>query len=349
MSNDFGRALIDWYHLVKRDLPWRVTQDPYCIWLSEIMLQQTQVVTVIGYYNRFIKKYPTVNALAQANESEVYKLWEGLGYYSRARNLIRCAKEIVESYEGKFPQTVEGLKKLPGIGPYTAGAIASIAFNVKSHAVDGNVMRVISRIKMLEADVRNPKNRVVFESEVMRLMVDDSGDFNQGLMELGATICTPKSPKCHICPVQSFCMAYSSETQLNYPVKTPTPKKERLRMAVVILKHKGAYLMHLRPVGGLLSNLWGFPVVQVDGECQSPERLAREYLASDFGIQVKFDKETKGKTHIFTHLIWEMTLYHYDLIEMPDLIEDPEIAWVEPSAFSDYAIPTAFKKLLDLL
>lgn len=341
--------MITWYHAVKRDLPWRKTKAPYSIWLSEIMLQQTQVATVISYYNRFIEKYPTVDALAKANESEVYKLWEGLGYYSRARNLIRCAKEVVESYEGEFPQTVDGLKKLPGVGPYTAGAVASIAFGVKCHAVDGNVMRVISRVKTIEADVGDPKNRGIFELEVMALIEGDPGDFNQGLMELGATVCTPKSPKCHICPVQIHCKAFSNKTQLKYPVKSPKPKKDRIQMAVVILKHEGAYLMHMRPVGGLLSNLWGFPALALEKDCQSPERFVGDYLEVEFGIKAKFDKEEQGKKHVFTHLIWEMTLYHYKLVTMPASIEDPEIAWVNPNNFSEYAIPTAFKKLLDLL
>jgi len=179
-----SKALLDWYDLVKRELPWREDTVPYKVWISEIMLQQTQVVTVVDYFNRFIAKYPDVIALSKADESDVFKLWEGLGYYSRAKNLIRCAQIIADDHKGVFPSTVEGLQKLPGIGPYTAGAIASIAFNESVPAIDGNVLRVISRLYLIDLPINQAKHMDVFKEQTMHLMTERPGDFNQALMEL---------------------------------------------------------------------------------------------------------------------------------------------------------------------
>jgi len=201
-------ALVNWYLEEKRDLPWRKTNDPYKIWVSEVMLQQTKVETVIPYYERFIKKYPSLEALASAEEEELLKQWEGLGYYSRARNLQAGVREVVEAYNSQVPTSREEISKLKGVGPYTAGAVLSIAYGVPEHAVDGNVMRVLSRILLIEEDIAKPKTKKIFERAVMELIdKEDPSSFNQGLMELGAVICTPTKPKCLLCPVREYCTA----------------------------------------------------------------------------------------------------------------------------------------------
>ena len=345
----FTNDLLKWYRENKRDLPWRKTSDPYSIWLSEIMLQQTQVATVIGYYNRFLEKFPTVDALANASEEDVYKLWEGLGYYSRARNLMRCARQVVEEHNGRFPASVEALKKLSGIGPYTAGAVASIAFDVKAHAVDGNVMRVISRLDEMGLDISDPKNRVYFENRVLELMEASPGDFNQGLMELGATICKPTNPICRSCPVNSHCKAYENGSQKSYPYKKPKAEKKKENIAVIIVKNQEKILIVKRGPDGLLSNLWGFPSLEVQDHGSSNNHLVQEFLEETFSMRASYIGTIKGKRHIFTHRIWTMDLYIYELESVPEVIEDPQVAWVDSESLMEYAIPTAFKKLLNLL
>lgn len=336
--------------LNKRALPWRTDFEPYTVWLSEIMLQQTQVVTVIDYFNRFVKAYPTVQKLARANEEEVFKLWEGLGYYSRVRNLMRCAKIIVEQYDGIFPMELKKLLKLPGIGPYTAGAISSIAFNQQVAAVDGNVMRVISRYRTMDIDISDTKNRIVFEDEVLALMGDNARDFNQALMELGATVCTPKQPKCLQCPVNNECKAFEQGTMECYPVKLKKVSKKLMEMAVIILQQQDKVLIVKRPNTGLMPNLWGFPVVEnVD---ETAEARVQNYMQHEFGLEVSVLKVDDGAKHIFTHLIWDMQLYRCILKDSNTAIkpiEFPETQWVKPQKFSEYAFPTAFRKLFQLI
>jgi A/G-specific adenine glycosylase len=346
----FHKGLIDWYSEVKRVLPWRESFEPYTVWLSEIMLQQTQVITVIEYFNRFVKAYPSVEALAQANEEQVFKLWEGLGYYSRARNLIRCAKIVVEQYDGIFPKTLKELLKLPGIGPYTAGAILSIAYNEPVPAVDGNVMRVVSRYRTLDVNVSDPKSRIVFENEVMALMGGSPRDFNQGLMELGATVCTPKQPKCAQCPVNERCKAFESVTVTQYPVKLKKIEKKTMEMAVIVLEQHGKVMIVKRPNKGLMANLWGFPVIE--SLSQTPEREVEQFMYEEYGLEVAVLKKEEGAKHIFTHLIWNMKVFRCNLKEtnqVVKVIEYPETLWVKPEAFSLYAFPTAFRKLFPLI
>lgn len=222
---NFQRDLVDWYKMNQRDLPWRADQDPYKVWVSEIMLQQTRVDTVIPYFNRFLGLFPTLEALAEADEEKVLKAWEGLGYYSRVRNLQTAVKEVAEQYGGRVPDTPEDISKLKGVGPYTAGAILSIAYGVPEPAVDGNVMRVLSRILLIEEDIGKAKSRTLFEKAVRELISkEDPSSFNQALMELGALICTPKSPACLICPVHEHCRAFEQGRQRELPVKEKKQK-----------------------------------------------------------------------------------------------------------------------------
>lgn len=300
----FRNSLIEWYIAEKRDLPWRRTNDPYKIWVSEIMLQQTRVDTVIPYYERFIKEFPTIELLATADEEKLLKQWEGLGYYSRVRNLQAGVKEVRENYNSIVPDTREEISALRGIGPYTAGAILSIAYQKPEHAVDGNVMRVLSRVLLIKDDIAKPKTRKIFEKAVSELIDPvDPSSFNQGLMELGATICTPTSPKCLLCPVRENCAAFYAGEQNELPIKTKNKKTKALTYDVFVVQNQeGRFLLEKRAESGLLANLWQFPMV---------ERVVKNVetiplLEERFGIYFTKENEIGPFKHVFSHLTWEM-------------------------------------------
>lgn len=297
-------ALVSWFLEEKRDLPWRKTKDPYKIWVSEVMLQQTKVDTVIPYYERFITKYPSLESLAHAKEEELLKEWEGLGYYSRARNLQAGVKEVVESYGSVVPNTRKEISKLKGVGPYTAGAVLSIAYGVPEHAVDGNVMRVLSRLLLIKEDIAKPKTKKIFEEAVMELIDEDNPSaFNQGLMELGAVICTPTKPKCLLCPVRENCTAFFEGMQEQLPIKTINKKTKVHKMkAVVIENDDGQVLLEKRPSKGLLANMWQFPMVELPTATHTME----EVIEHDYGIEILKGEELIVFKHIFSHLVWEM-------------------------------------------
>ncbi|WP_432360834.1 A/G-specific adenine glycosylase [Sporosarcina sp. UB5] len=304
LEKEFRKALITWYLEEKRDLPWRRTSNPYYIWVSEVMLQQTRVDTVIPYYERFIEKFPTLADLANADEEEVLKMWEGLGYYSRARNLQAGVQEVVTTYDSRIPENRKEISKLKGVGPYTAGAVLSIAFGVPEHAVDGNVMRVLSRILMIEDDIAIPRTRKLFEEVVMALIdKEDPSSFNQGLMELGATICTPR-PKCLLCPVREFCAAFHEGRQEDLPVKS---KKGKMRtvpvLSFAIRNTEGKWLMTQRPAEGLLANMWEFPMVENNTE------TLENIVKANFGLTVGSITPLTEFRHIFSHLTWEVKSY----------------------------------------
>ena len=277
----FARELLAWYRAHKRDLPWRQSRDPYRIWVSEIMLQQTRVETVIPYYRRFLERFPTLLELAEAPEEEVLKLWEGLGYYSRARNLQAGAREVAERYGGVVPDDKAAVASLKGVGPYTAGAILSIAFNRPEPAVDGNVMRVLSRFFLLEHDIAKPGTRPIIERLAASLIPEGAaGDFNQALMEHGALTCTPKSPGCLICPVMERCAGRLAGMETALPVKTKAkPPRPELRLAALIEgegPNAGKVLVRRRPDTGLLARMWELPHVLVpDGAAGVPEGRRR--------------------------------------------------------------------------
>ncbi|RPF50546.1 A/G-specific adenine glycosylase [Aquisalibacillus elongatus] len=299
----FQRDLILWYSEQKRTLPWRANQDPYRVWVSEIMLQQTQVDTVIPYFNQFMTRYPTVYDLAKADEQDVLKSWEGLGYYSRARNLHTAVKEVVEEYNGEVPSDKKELKKLKGIGPYTLGAILSIAFDQAEPAVDGNVMRVISRVLHIEEDIAKPKTKTLFEDVIREIISqEDPSSFNQGLMELGALICTPKKPKCDQCPVQEHCLAYEYGNQEDLPIKSKSKKQKTENFHVLVLTNsKGEYLIEKRPSDGLLANLWQFPLLPKQDAEQLPENFQNHY-----GAEIALEGKGESVKHVFSHVIWEV-------------------------------------------
>jgi len=303
----FRKQLIDWYLEEKRNLPWRETSDPYKIWVSEIMLQQTRVDTVIPYYNRFIDAFPTMKDLANAQEEKLLKQWEGLGYYSRARNLQAGVREVVESYNSVVPKTRDEMSSLKGVGPYTAGAVLSIAYGRPEHAVDGNVMRVLSRVLLIKEDIAKPKTRKIFEQAVTEIIDhDDPSSFNQGLMELGAIICTPTSPKCLLCPVRENCTAFYAGEQDKLPIKTKNKKTKALQYDIYIAQNDNNHiLMEKRPETGLLANMWQFPMIERSNKEIDTGTLLEEHFNIDFA------KENDLGTfkHIFSHLTWEMTCY----------------------------------------
>ncbi|SDK92556.1 A/G-specific adenine glycosylase [Natronincola ferrireducens] len=337
--------LIDWYEKNHRKLPWRTTTNPYYIWISEIMLQQTRVDTVIDYYNRFVEKFPTIKDLASAEEEVVLKAWEGLGYYSRAKRIHQTAKILIEKYEGQMPQTYDEIRKLPGIGPYTAGAVASIAFHQAVPAVDGNVMRVFSRVFYIKEDITLNTTKKVME-EVGEKVVSRKNPsyFNQGLMELGALICTPTSPKCLICPLFQLCRARELGLQKELPLKQKKPKPKEIVMEMALLYKGEKILIMKRPPEGLLGDLWGLPTVEKEENLEGGKSIKLE-LEETYGLKADNISYIFEKNHVFTHIKWRMQLYRMDLIEEKE-IDYPSIQWVNRQQLKDYPLPTAFKKLI---
>ena len=259
----FRRALLGWYARVKRDLPWRRTRDPYKIWISEIMLQQTRVAAALPFYERFLERFPTVESLAAAAETDVLTHWAGLGYYSRARNLHKAAKAVVADFDGDFPESYEALLELPGIGSYTAAAVGSIAFELPRPAVDGNVLRVLARLENDPSDIGNPQTRVRFTERAEELMGRrHPGEFNQALMELGATVCLPKSPRCGECPVQSHCAGFAAGRAGELPVKARKQADIGIELTVLLIRNSrsGRILLRQRPAGsGQMPGFWELP------------------------------------------------------------------------------------------
>ncbi len=359
----FQDDLLAWYHHEKRDLPWRESTDPYRVWVSEIMLQQTQVVTVVPYFNRFMEWFPTIEDLANAEEDKLLKAWEGLGYYSRVRNMQHAAKEMVETFDGKMPQTIEDILSLKGIGPYTGGAIGSIAFSLPEPAIDGNVMRVYSRLFCLSDDIALPKTRKVFDKYVRETMSQtEPGDFNQALMDLGATICTPTKPSCETCPIKHYCEARKTDTASSYPVKKKKEKAKPLYYVAEVIRNKtGAFLLEKRPEDGLLSNMWTFPMRDVTKEdygrlvayydsVEKKELQVAEQLSlyEEEKIDIK-EKQFLGiVTHIFSHRKWHVLVVE-DLLRDTDREMLEKQKWVYQEEFDQYVFPKPQQKMVDLL
>lgn len=303
-KEEFRKELVDWFNREKRDLPWRQTTDPYKIWVSEVMLQQTRVETVIPYYKRFLEKFPTPEVFAYAPQEDILKTWEGLGYYSRVRNLQAGVREVVETYGGVVPDNRVDISKLKGVGPYTAGAVLSIAYGKPEHAVDGNVMRVLSRVLHIYDDIALPKTKKIFEQAVMELIdPNQASSFNQGLMELGALICTPTSPKCLLCPVREYCRAFEAGDAAQLPVKSKKIKMKNLLYKVYIARDKeDRYLLEKRGDNGLLANMWQFPMIEIKNEESPLEQLAERY---DVEIKSEATAVISFK-HVFSHLTWHI-------------------------------------------
>lgn len=333
--------LLAWYDANRRRLPWREEVSPYRTWVSEIMLQQTRVAAVLPYFRRFMERYPTVEALAAGEEQELLKLWEGLGYYSRARNLQKTARIIAEEYGGRFPSEYEALTALPGIGDYTAGAIASIAFGEPVPAVDGNVLRILSRVTGSELDVLDAKNRKTFRAWAQAAISAERPDaFNQALMDLGAGICLPGgAPRCTECPLAELCAAREEGTQALLPVRAPKKEKRVEELTVFLLRREdGSVALRQREKTGLLAGLWEYPNVRgLLTEEQAAQQLA------DWGVSpLRWEKSWRGK-HIFTHVKWEMQGYAVTVAGKG------ELAWYSEEQRRKMAVPSAFEKANSIL
>ena len=334
--NRLPAVLLPWYEQVKRDLPWRKDKEPYHIWLSEIMLQQTRVEAVKGYYSRFLEAVPDVESLALADDELLHKLWEGLGYYSRVRNLKKAAQAVMERHGGVFPTRYEDVLALPGIGEYTAGAICAIAFEQKKAAVDGNVLRVISRLTADAAPIDTPAYKKQVQGKLERVYPDAAGAFTQALMELGATACGPnRTPRCRECPCCGFCKAYGEGTPEKYPVKRMKKPRKIEKMTVFVLSCGEEYALLKRPNKGLLAGLWQFP--NVDEKMDLPGVI--EYLANRGAVVRDVYRQTE-KRHIFTHIEWEMRAFY---LEIKD--KSTDFVWMSKNEINENAaLPTAFRQ-----
>ncbi|MFC6206977.1 A/G-specific adenine glycosylase [Levilactobacillus tongjiangensis] len=353
----FRQTLLAWYDREGRDLPWRRDHDPYHVWVSEVMLQQTQVNTVIPYYERFMATFPTVTDLAQADEATLLKAWQGLGYYSRARNLQRAAQQIVTDYRGVWPQTAAALAELVGIGPYTSCAIASIAFGQAVPAVDGNAFRVFSRLLLIDADIAKPKTRQLFE-EIIQPIVDPDrpGAFNQAIMDLGSSYMTPKNSDPAHSPVKDFDASYQLGKVEDYPVKTKVPRPKRIDYYALIIHSPAGYLLVQRTEREMLTGYWTFPLV-TKASLQSAEAADEATLAQDLAsletlfasdYQVPLSLTTVGGrpvSHTYTHQRWQVKLLEANLPTAPALPFYPG-KWVSAAEITDLPLPKVQEKIM---
>ena len=330
------QALLPWYRKNRRDLPWRQDKEPYHIWLSEIMLQQTRVEAVKSYYVRFLAALPTIEALANCDDDALHKLWEGLGYYSRVRNLKKAAQAIMERHGGVFPKTYDDVLALPGIGSYTAGAICSIAYDAPTPAVDGNVLRVISRLTEDATPIDLPAYKKYVAQQLAQIYPACAGDFTQALMELGATVCGPnRKPDCENCPCKDFCGGAIHGTAEQFPIKLPKKDKKAEKKTVFILSCDGQYALEKRPDTGLLAGLWQFP--NTAGELEMEQALQ---WVRDAGLSPKEVLRQVQRQHIFTHIRWEMRGIYLEVTQ-----PGGNYTWLTAQQIrEETALPTAFRQ-----
>ena len=341
MLEQLPGLLLPWFAEHRRDLPWRRDREPYHVWLSEIMLQQTRVEAVRGYYLRFLERLPDIAALASAPEDVLLKLWEGLGYYSRVRNLQKAAQCVMEQPGGEFPRELPAIRALPGIGDYTAGAIASICFEAPTAAVDGNVLRVILRLTVCAdspADVR--VRRRIGEELSAVYPAGHCGDFTQALMELGATVCLPNgAPQCGACPLRALCEAHAQGTELQFPTKPPKKPRRIEQRTVFVLQCGDRLAVCKRPARGLLAGLWQLP--DVPGKLETAEALRQ---AEQWGVHPTGILKTAERTHIFTHVQWDLRG-----VWLTCAAEAPQFTWADENALQhEIGLPTAYRQFLDL-
>ena len=366
MRFDFVKPMLVWYNENARDLPWRRTKDPYLIWVSEIMLQQTRVEAVLGYYERFTSALPTVTDLALCPEDRLLKLWEGLGYYSRARNMQKAARIVCESYSGQMPANAADLMKLPGIGEYTAGAISSIAFGQAEPAVDGNVLRVIARLEAISENILNESVKKKIREELRGMHDANDGTFgllNQAFMDLGAGVCLAGSaPKCDICPISAYCRCFELGLQSELPVRVKKQKRRIEKRTVLLICRDETYAIRKRPDSGLLSGLYEFP--NEAGELSSDDALAK---ADSLGLMPLRIKKLSAAKHIFSHVEWHMTGYEIlvapsgfpdagetrdagDLSHTKENVKENPLIFATPEMIeSKYPVPSAFEKYAKMI
>ncbi len=331
-------AVLEWYERSARSLPWRGVADPYAVWVSEIMLQQTRVETVIPYYQRWMERFPTLQSLAEASEQEVLHAWEGLGYYSRARNLQRAARQVVAQHGGALPADVRLLQKLPGVGKYTAGALASIAFGLDEAALDGNIRRVLARVFVLRLPARSPQGeKALWRLARQNLPPGRAGDYNQALMDLGAVVCAPRAPACLVCPLARLCQANTQGIQADLPVLEAKPEVPHKIVAAAVIQRGGLVLIAQRPSYGLLGGMWEFPGGKLEPGEDFAAALARE-MREELGVEVQVGEPFGVYRHAYTH--FRLTLHAF-LCALagdcqPQPIEAHALAWAEPGRLADY-------------
>ncbi len=344
-SNNFSKQLIQWFEKNKRSLPWRQTRDPYKIWISEVMLQQTTVNAVIPYYKKWIRRFPTVQSLADAQLKTVLKFWQGLGYYSRARNLHKAAKILIKDFKGKIPSTRAELQALPGLGPYTAGAVLSIAFGQREPIVDANVRRVIMRILALPglANPAQDKRIIKFLDTVMPM--HSMSSFNQGLMEIGALVCRSNQALCLQCPIRVFCKAYTKGIQEIIP-RVEQKRLERKDVVVAIIENKNKFFIQKRPSGGLLGDLWEFPGGQRE-KGESLERALYRELHEELNVIVANAKPFASVKHFYTKFSVNLHVFRCKVNPLPK--EDRAHKWVLLSALKNYPVPSGTARIIEKL
>lgn len=329
MTCPFAQLLLNWYRQHARTLPWRSSRDPYAIWVSEIMLQQTQVDTVIPYYTRWMQRFPTIKTLADAEEQAVLKVWEGLGYYSRARNLHKAAMLVMSDYNGVLPDQAPDLEKLPGIGPYTAGAIASIAFGRNAAALDGNIKRVYARLFAVEEPINSPAGIKQLDHLAQQALPSgDAGDYNQALMDLGSSICTARNPACGSCPISSCCEAFRTGQQNTLPVKNARPRIPHYTVTAAVIAKDQKVLLARRPDTGMLAGLWEYPGGKLEKGEDLHTCLKREIL-EELGVEIEPNGRIGLYRHAYTH--FKVTLYAFHAVikngGVPMPLEASELYW----------------------
>jgi len=345
---EVAAPLLEWYEREGRKLPWRDIGDPYRILVSEIMLQQTRVSTVLNYYPSFIDRFPTVGELAAASEEEVLAMWSGLGFYRRARNLHACAQELVKSYGSEVPSNPENLGKLPGIGRYTVGAILSAAHNAKLPILDGNVIRVLSRVFYVEGDPKSAKiNRRLWSLAEAVLPQDRPGDFNQAIMDLGATVCSRTTPRCQDCPLCSFCAACKAACAEDFPHAGRKTKVVLVqRISLFVTRPDGAFLLHRRGSKGLLAGMWELPSADLQ-KGEQPQHLAR-VLSTQLGLSPEPQECGQGE-HRFSHRHWTTRIYRLEVDKHSvneATLDDRELRWTHTHELQELALPEATRKTL---
>ncbi len=344
------RHLIKWYQHHQRDLPWRETDDPYAIWISEVMLQQTTVKTVIPYYHRFLKQFPCVLDLAQADLLAVLKIWEGLGYYARARNLHRAAQIVQHRHGGRIPPEMDDFKKLPGVGDYIAAAVLSIAFNQPFAVVDGNVKRVLARLGRIDSPVNLSASHRVFKPAASELLdPSQPGTFNQALMELGALLCKPRRPACSDCPIQMHCRAYADGMVTTYPKRIKKAPIPLHRVSVGVVFENGRVLITRRKPDGLLGGLWEFPGGRIE-EGETPQEACIREICEEVGLKVQVDSFLSRIRHAYTHFKIQMDVFCCHVESGRVELKGPtDYRWVNLDELSAYPLPKANHKFIPLL
>tara|TARA_B100000029_G_scaffold95637_1_gene85696 strand:- start:2455 stop:3519 length:1065 start_codon:yes stop_codon:yes gene_type:complete len=344
--NKFNTSLFDWYHQTKRDLPFRGIDDPYKIWLSEVMLQQTQVATVIPYFERWIQRFPTLESVAKAEQEQLLKMWEGLGYYSRCRNFHKAAQMVMKKFDGIIPDTWDEFRSLPGVGDYTAAAVLSIAFGHPLSVIDGNVKRVMSRVLGLKQLTRHNLSRI--KNMLTNIIpIENPGDFNQAMMELGASHCSPKNPNCGVCPVSHSCRAFQTGSPELYPALIKKPIVPHYEIVVGLIWRGDSFYIQKRGEGGMLAGLWEFPGGKVEKDESLENALLRE-LKEECGISPKILKKIGTIKHAYTH--FKITFHGFHCKENGTSIQAMHNSkWIKPEEIVNHTFPKANHKLFSIL